>query len=91
MYSMKPSLMFWPVQMPQCKKSRLTIKAVGLASKGSLQVCYLKGIKNSFNHIYNGANMIYLALGWVGCANFLVIYILKSDTVSLLVIFFFFS
>uniref|UniRef100_A0A9J8A7U6 Si:ch1073-349o24.2 n=1 Tax=Cyprinus carpio carpio TaxID=630221 RepID=A0A9J8A7U6_CYPCA len=37
MYSMKPSLTFWPVQMPQCKKSRLTIKALGLASKGSLQ------------------------------------------------------
>ncbi|XP_050976101.1 cilia- and flagella-associated protein 65 [Labeo rohita] len=36
-YNMKPSLTFWPVQMPQCKKSRLTIKAVGLASKGSLQ------------------------------------------------------
>ncbi|XP_067266303.1 cilia- and flagella-associated protein 65 [Chanodichthys erythropterus] len=37
MYNMKPSLTFWPVQTPQCKKSRLTIKAVGLASKGSLQ------------------------------------------------------
>ncbi|XP_016378792.1 coiled-coil domain-containing protein 108-like [Sinocyclocheilus rhinocerous] len=37
MYSMKPSLTFWPVQTPQCKKSRLTIKALGLASKGSLQ------------------------------------------------------
>ncbi|KAF4109419.1 cilia- and flagella-associated protein 65 isoform X1 [Onychostoma macrolepis] len=37
MYSMKPSLTFWPVQMPQSKKSRLIIKAVGLASKGSLQ------------------------------------------------------
>ncbi|XP_067299570.1 cilia- and flagella-associated protein 65 [Pseudorasbora parva] len=37
MYNMKPSLTFWPVPTPQCKKSRLTIKAVGLASKGSLQ------------------------------------------------------
>ncbi|XP_052004731.1 cilia- and flagella-associated protein 65 [Xyrauchen texanus] len=37
MYNMKPSLTFWPVQTPQCKKSRLTIKAVGLASKGYLQ------------------------------------------------------
>ncbi|KAK7168813.1 hypothetical protein R3I93_004958 [Phoxinus phoxinus] len=37
MYNMKPSLTFWPVQTPQCKKSRLTIEAVGLASKGSLQ------------------------------------------------------
>ncbi len=71
MYSMKPSLTFWPVQMPQCKKSRLTIKAVGLASKGSLQVCYLNGINNSFNHIYNGANMIYLALGWLVVHTFL--------------------
>ncbi|XP_055071936.2 cilia- and flagella-associated protein 65 [Misgurnus anguillicaudatus] len=37
MYNMKPSLMFWPLQTPECTKSRLTIKAVGLASKGSLQ------------------------------------------------------
>lgn len=42
MYNMKPSLTFWPVEKPQCKKSRLTVEAVGLASKGSLQVCYIR-------------------------------------------------
>lgn len=40
MYNMKASLMYWPLQTPQCKKSRFTVKAVGLASKGSLQVCW---------------------------------------------------
>ncbi|XP_056308541.1 cilia- and flagella-associated protein 65-like, partial [Danio aesculapii] len=37
MYNMKPSLMFWPVQTPQIKKSHFTVKAIGLASKCSLQ------------------------------------------------------
>ncbi|XP_056611820.1 cilia- and flagella-associated protein 65 isoform X1 [Triplophysa dalaica] len=36
-YNLKASLMYWPVQTPQCKKSRLTVKAVGLASKGYLE------------------------------------------------------
>ncbi|TRY54345.1 hypothetical protein DNTS_011111 [Danionella cerebrum] len=40
LYSMKPRLMFWPVQTPKLKKTHLTVKAIGLAAKGYLQACY---------------------------------------------------
>ncbi|KAI4873066.1 hypothetical protein NFI96_025495 [Prochilodus magdalenae] len=36
-YSMKATLTFWPVQAPDCKRSTLSIKVVGLAAKGSIQ------------------------------------------------------
>ncbi|XP_073768570.1 cilia- and flagella-associated protein 65 isoform X2 [Danio rerio] len=37
MYNMRPCLTFWPVQAPQIEKSRFTVKAIGFASKCSLQ------------------------------------------------------
>ncbi|XP_028847047.1 cilia- and flagella-associated protein 65 isoform X2 [Denticeps clupeoides] len=36
-YNMKPRLSFWPAQSPDWKRSRLSLKAVGVASKGSIQ------------------------------------------------------
>ncbi|XP_019896730.2 cilia- and flagella-associated protein 65 isoform X1 [Esox lucius] len=36
-YNLKPKLTFWPIQMPGCRKSRLPLKVVGMASKGSIQ------------------------------------------------------
>ncbi|KAL7881952.1 hypothetical protein AOLI_G00088010 [Acnodon oligacanthus] len=36
-HSMKTTLTFWPAQTPDCKKSRLSVKIVGLAAKGSIQ------------------------------------------------------
>ncbi|KAG7330997.1 hypothetical protein KOW79_004966 [Hemibagrus wyckioides] len=36
-YNMKPSLIFWPIQKPECKRSRLSLKVVGLSAKGSIQ------------------------------------------------------
>ncbi|XP_062861739.1 cilia- and flagella-associated protein 65 isoform X2 [Trichomycterus rosablanca] len=41
MYSMKASLNYWPVQQPNCKKSSLSIKVAGLASKGSIEASSL--------------------------------------------------
>lgn len=37
-YSMKPSLIFWPIHKPECKRSRLFLKVVGLSARGSIQV-----------------------------------------------------
>ncbi|KAJ8350300.1 hypothetical protein SKAU_G00254300 [Synaphobranchus kaupii] len=37
LYTLKPCLTFWPIQLPGSKKSRLFLKVVGLASTGSLQ------------------------------------------------------
>ncbi|XP_046903244.1 cilia- and flagella-associated protein 65 [Hypomesus transpacificus] len=37
-YSLKPSLTFWPAQMPDCRKCRLPLKIIGTASEGSIQV-----------------------------------------------------
>ncbi|XP_029557900.1 cilia- and flagella-associated protein 65 isoform X2 [Salmo trutta] len=36
-YNLKPNLTFWPIQTPGCRKSRLPLKVVGMASKGSIQ------------------------------------------------------
>lgn len=36
-YNMKPSLIFWPVQKPDCKRFRLSLKVVGLSAKVSIQ------------------------------------------------------
>ncbi|KAK2849898.1 hypothetical protein Q7C36_008681 [Tachysurus vachellii] len=36
-YNMKPSLIFWPIQNPEYKRSRLSLKVVGLSAKGSIQ------------------------------------------------------
>ncbi|KAK3543244.1 hypothetical protein QTP70_014102, partial [Hemibagrus guttatus] len=36
-YNMKPSLIFWPIQKPECKRSRLSLKVVGLSAKGSIE------------------------------------------------------
>ncbi|CAB1346896.1 unnamed protein product [Coregonus sp. 'balchen'] len=35
-YNLKPNLTFWPIQTPGCR-SRLPLKVVGMASKGSIQ------------------------------------------------------
>ncbi|KAG9271575.1 cilia- and flagella-associated protein 65 isoform X1 [Astyanax mexicanus] len=37
MHSMKAMLTFWPVQTPDCKRSKLPLKIVGLAAKGSIE------------------------------------------------------
>ena len=42
-YSLKPSLTFWPAQMPDCRKCRLPLKIIGTASEGSIQVRLLHG------------------------------------------------
>ncbi|KAK6315486.1 hypothetical protein J4Q44_G00150150 [Coregonus suidteri] len=36
-YNLKPNLTFWPIQTPGCRRSRLPLKVVGMASKGSIQ------------------------------------------------------
>ncbi|MCJ8732733.1 hypothetical protein PDJAM_G00214590 [Pangasius djambal] len=36
-YNMKASLIFWPIQKPDCKRSRLSLKIVGLSARGSIQ------------------------------------------------------
>ncbi|KAI5107294.1 cilia- and flagella-associated protein 65, partial [Silurus meridionalis] len=36
-YNMKPNLIFWPIQKPESKRSRLSIEVVGLSAKGSIQ------------------------------------------------------
>ncbi|KAL0985623.1 hypothetical protein UPYG_G00159560 [Umbra pygmaea] len=36
-YNLKPNLTFWAIQMPGSKKSRLSLKFVGMASKGSIK------------------------------------------------------
>lgn len=38
-YNMKPSLIFWPIQKPEYKRSKLSLKVVGLSAKGSIEVC----------------------------------------------------
>ncbi|XP_072541753.1 cilia- and flagella-associated protein 65 isoform X2 [Salminus brasiliensis] len=37
MHNMKATLTFWPVQTPDCRRSSLPLKVVGLAAKGSIQ------------------------------------------------------
>ncbi|XP_033474057.2 cilia- and flagella-associated protein 65 [Epinephelus lanceolatus] len=36
-YTLKPTLTFWPVQTPGCNKSQLTLKVVGMGSKGFIE------------------------------------------------------
>ncbi|TSK92887.1 Cilia- and flagella-associated protein 65 [Bagarius yarrelli] len=36
-YNMKPSLIFWPIDKPEGRRSRLSLKAVGFSAKGSIQ------------------------------------------------------
>ncbi|XP_053352888.1 cilia- and flagella-associated protein 65 [Clarias gariepinus] len=36
-YNMKPSLIFWPIQKPEYKRSKLSLKVVGLSAKGSIE------------------------------------------------------
>lgn len=37
-YTLKPTLTFWPTQIPECNKSHLTLKVVGMGSKGFIEV-----------------------------------------------------
>nr|XP_023695931.1 cilia- and flagella-associated protein 65 isoform X2 [Paramormyrops kingsleyae] len=37
LYTLKPSLMFWPTQSPGCRKSRLSVRVMGFATQGSIQ------------------------------------------------------
>nr|XP_046260401.1 cilia- and flagella-associated protein 65 isoform X2 [Scatophagus argus] len=36
-YTLKPTLTFWPMQTPGCNKSQLTLKVVGMGSKGFIE------------------------------------------------------
>ncbi|XP_068557648.1 cilia- and flagella-associated protein 65 [Cebidichthys violaceus] len=36
-YTLKPTLTFWPIQTPGCNESHLTLKVVGLGSKGFIE------------------------------------------------------
>lgn len=37
-YTLRPTLTFWPIQTPGCNKSQLTLKVVGMGSKGFIEV-----------------------------------------------------
>lgn len=37
-YTLKPTLTFWPIQTPGCNKSHLTLKVLGMGSKGFIEV-----------------------------------------------------
>ncbi|XP_034042439.1 cilia- and flagella-associated protein 65 [Thalassophryne amazonica] len=36
-YELKPTLMFWPTQTPECNKSSLTLEVVGMGCKGTIE------------------------------------------------------
>ncbi|KAE8299504.1 Cilia- and flagella-associated protein 65 [Larimichthys crocea] len=36
-YTLKPSLTFWPIQTPGCNKSKLSLKVIGMGSKGFIK------------------------------------------------------